>query len=110
MILLYLLKLASVFLNDHVSKPMSCNNPISSASSHSSRVNPSCLAIFIACIHILTVLVENGIVTYEMKDGYKEIKVSMEKWEKFFSPSNKKSYNARGRHLSLYHLGFITHN
>ena len=44
------------------------------------------------CGDILTVLVEKGIVTYEMKDGYKEIKVSMEKWEKYFDDSFQKTY------------------
>lgn len=44
------------------------------------------------CGDNLTVLVEKGIVTYEMKDGYKEIKVSMEKWEKYFDDSFQKTY------------------
>ena len=40
----------------------------------------------------LAVLVEKGIVTYEMKEGYKEVRVSMEKWQKHFHDSFQKTY------------------
>lgn len=44
------------------------------------------------CGDNLMVLVEKGIVTYEMKEGYKEVRVSMEKWQKHFHDSFQKTY------------------